>query len=987
MAALLASKSQYTHNPTYVSVPYHPAGPSPTASEFSEHFQNPDDVRNWDEHRVCEWLGTLNCAQYEGLFRRNNITGDTLLDVDQATLKQMGITKVGDRVRIYAAIKALRNKITASSVKNRNRKTLLNIDSIATLPSVSPSYDAPRQGSFSGSSPIFARNGYAAEESPKDDKFRTRTKPQESARGNYKYVATPTSSTGPSAPRPATAASDSSKSTGISATTPSSAGFVPKHGAKPSIDGGIMKMPNVQPNYVKFIGSEGSTRVVAISGARSAELILQRALKKFGMHDQNPVNWSVFVTAENSTRYLSDAELVKICHDVSRPERERLILRPRRNGFPSAPTVPEYRRAQEIAKEQAEFARQQQIMQQQIEELDQKQQSQGSASDAGATRLESTKSGFLEPPVPGSRPISPALSYGSGMSLRDSGGAKPLKDFFGQRPPSELISSNLAEYFPDQDSKVLKKTIRNSMRHSRRISRMSRMSIASRMSTATTLSFADSVREAPPVPSIGGAWLTASKNGAGVDVGGRKRRPTSRRPTSNYSVDHSLSMLEEEVATPRLPKNQAQNLHPRFSTAVSEVDTDDGKTDHDEGDHTSATELDTEPEEPKTALLPPHIIKTSPMQHHDVMMRILNYRDQDEAKSEDEDEDDGTAGPDTFKKLTARSDSAPDAAGTRTSVAATENYDDEDDEDEEDEEYYDEDEDEEDDDDDDDDGDGDDNLHTSSNGMRWIRGALIGQGSFGSVYLALDAMSGALMAVKQVPSNAVHGEARKKSMTESLEREIALLKDLQHENIVQYLGSDSEPDCLNIFLEYVPGGSVAAMLNQYGPLPEPLIRNFVRQILTGLNYLHNKEIIHRDIKGANVLVDNRGGIKISDFGISKKVEAGLMSQAMSHRASMQGSVFWMAPEVVKQTAYTRKADIWSLGCLIVEMFTGDHPFPDCSQFQAIFKIGSLTATPTIPTKCSAEARAFLEKTFEIDHHKRPTAEELLGFPFMKMVVG
>lgn len=82
-------------------------------------------------------------------------------------------------------------------------------------------------------------------------------------------------------------------------------------------------------------------------------------------------------------------------------------------------------------------------------------------------------------------------------------------------------------------------------------------------------------------------------------------------------------------------------------------------------------------------------------------------------------------------------------------------------------------------------------------------------------------------------------------------------------------------------------------------------------------------------------------IKISDFGISKKVEANLLSTAAPHhphRPSLQGSVYWMAPEVVKQTSYTRKADIWSLGCLIVEMFTGSHPFPDFSQMQAIFKV-------------------------------------------------
>ena len=84
--------------------------------------------------------------------------------------------------------------------------------------------------------------------------------------------------------------------------------------------------------------------------------------------------------------------------------------------------------------------------------------------------------------------------------------------------------------------------------------------------------------------------------------------------------------------------------------------------------------------------------------------------------------------------------------------------------------------------------------------------------------------------------------------------------------------SSIEDDHLNIFLEYVPGGSVTSVLRNYGAFEEPLTRNWVRQILLGLNYLHERDIIHRDIKGANMLVDNKGGIKISDFGISKKLD-------------------------------------------------------------------------------------------------------------------
>jgi len=176
-------------------------------------------------------------------------------------------------------------------------------------------------------------------------------------------------------------------------------------------------------------------------------------------------------------------------------------------------------------------------------------------------------------------------------------------------------------------------------------------------------------------------------------------------------------------------------------------------------------------------------------------------------------------------------------------------------------------------------------------------------------------------------------------------------------------------------LEYVPGGSVSALLRSYGAFEETLVKNFVRQILQGLNYLHERDIIHRDIKGANILVDNKGGVKISDFGISKKVDTFLTGNK-SNRPSLQGSVFWMAPEVVKQTGHTHKADIWSVGCLIVEMLTGEHPWAQLTQMQAIFRIGS-SATPTIPSDMSSDAQDFLKQTFRIDHDARPSAVELL----------
>jgi mitogen-activated protein kinase kinase kinase len=154
----------------------------------------------------------------------------------------------------------------------------------------------------------------------------------------------------------------------------------------------------------------------------------------------------------------------------------------------------------------------------------------------------------------------------------------------------------------------------------------------------------------------------------------------------------------------------------------------------------------------------------------------------------------------------------------------------------------------------------------------WIKGALIGEGAFGQVYLGMDVKTGMLMAVKQarLPDGSEPDAEQMKARFAALKHEITVLQDLWHENIVKYLRSALDEDNLSIFLEYVPGGSVATLLDNYGAFEESLVRTFLPQILRGLEYLHAKAIIHCDIKGANVLVDNNGHIKISGFGISKQ---------------------------------------------------------------------------------------------------------------------
>ena len=156
----------------------------------------------------------------------------------------------------------------------------------------------------------------------------------------------------------------------------------------------------------------------------------------------------------------------------------------------------------------------------------------------------------------------------------------------------------------------------------------------------------------------------------------------------------------------------------------------------------------------------------------------------------------------------------------------------------------------------------------------WTRGELIGQGAFGSVYLGMDD-SGHLMAVKQVSLGKIGGPQGAQKLAEhvkSLEAEVQLLQSLHHPNIVCYLGTERTTQALNIFLEYVPGGSIASLLAKFGSFKESVVRVYTKQIVMGLEYLHANGIIHRDIKGANILVDNTGLVKLADFGASKKIE-------------------------------------------------------------------------------------------------------------------
>ncbi|MQL78214.1 hypothetical protein Taro_010634 [Colocasia esculenta] len=283
----------------------------------------------------------------------------------------------------------------------------------------------------------------------------------------------------------------------------------------------------------------------------------------------------------------------------------------------------------------------------------------------------------------------------------------------------------------------------------------------------------------------------------------------------------------------------------------------------------------------------------------------------------------------------------------------------------------------------------------SAPAIRWRKGELIGCGAFGHVYMGMNLDSGELLAVKQVLIGKSHASKEKaQDNIRELEEEVKLLKNLSHPNIVvsirRYLGTAREEDTLNILLEFVPGGSISSLLGKFGSFPEAVIRMYTKQLLQGLEYLHQNGIIHRDIKvhfslyissniflfsqlsfpmrkyesfqGANILVDNKGCIKLADFGASKQVAK---LATMNAAKSMKGTPYWMAPEVIVQTGHSFSADIWSVGCTVIEMATGKPPWSQQYQEVAVlYHIGTTKSHPPIPEHLSPQAKDFLLKCLQ-----------------------
>eukprot|EP00906_Rhabdomonas_costata_P027043 RCo038468 len=267
-------------------------------------------------------------------------------------------------------------------------------------------------------------------------------------------------------------------------------------------------------------------------------------------------------------------------------------------------------------------------------------------------------------------------------------------------------------------------------------------------------------------------------------------------------------------------------------------------------------------------------------------------------------------------------------------------------------------------------------LRTGS--IRLDRKHVLGAGSAGRVYLGLNEDNGELVAIKEVVFENV-GELLRQQLR-GIQREIRLMEQLQHPNIVKYYGVDWVNKSLLIYMEYAPGGSLAGLVKRFGPLTELTVAKFLRQALCGLQYLHMASVAHRDIKGDNILLSASGEVKLADFGTAKRLGA---SHSIDNPASPIGTPWFMAPEILKYNLYDLPGDIWAIGATTIELLTGRPPFADCTNARAaMFRILSSSSPPPFPPNASDICKSFLSRCLCIEPGERASVKELQVHPFL-----